>query len=382
MPGKHALLNASSAARWLNCPRSVRLTEHIKDEGSTYAAEGTLAHAVAEAMLRHYQEHGSIEGWTATEDLTANEYWYNGMPDDVLPYVEYVIRSYESLGAGATLALESKLDFSEYVPGGYGTGDAVIIGNGMLEIVDLKFGTGVMVDAEGNPQPMLYGLGALLAYDFIYDIQTVRMTIVQPRLDHITTAEMSVDALLSWAAETVRPTAQLAYKGEGDQKAGEWCRWCKLKATCRVRAEALQAVVAKRKEAELTDEEIAAVLAARDDIKRWLTDLEEEISNRLLKGGTLDGWKMVEGRSNRKIKDPEKLATALLTSYSPELIYKPQELQTLTALEKLIGKKKFAENYGDYVYKPEGKPTLVPESDKRPALGSAEADFDFEEMED
>lgn len=380
--GAHALLSASSAARWLNCPRSVRLTENIRDEGSSvYAAEGTLAHAVAENALQWYKDHGSLKGWRVPRKLKDSDLWYDGMKDDVLPYVEYVIETFESRSAAAALDIETRLDFSEYVPGGFGTGDAVIVDDGFIEIIDLKFGKGVPVEADHNPQTMLYGLGAYLLYDFIYDIKRVKMTIVQPRLDHITSFELSEKDLVYWAANTVKPIARLAYEGQGEQKAGDWCRWCKIKATCKVRAQSLLAITEKRNQAELSDAEISEILAARDAIKRWLTDIEDEVMDRLTAGGKLAGWKLVEGRSNRKINEPDKLAGRLLEQYSPELIYRPQELKTLTDLEKLVGKKRFAEEFGAYVYKPDGKPTLVPESDKRPALHSPEAEFEFEEAE-
>ncbi len=379
---QHALLSASSAARWLNCPRSVRLTENIKEEGaSVYAAEGTLAHALAEDALRWYKDHGSLKGWRIPRKLKDSDLWYDGMKDDVFPYVEYVIETFESRGEASALDIESRLDFSEYVPDGFGTGDAVIVDDGTLEIVDLKFGKGVPVDADNNPQIMLYGLGALLAYDYIYSIEKVRMTIVQPRLDHITTFEIAAADLLDWAENTVKPIAKLAYDGKGEQKAGDWCRWCKIKATCRTRAQTLMAITDKRNQEELSDEEISEILSARDAIKRWLTDIEDTVMDRLTAGGKLGGWKLVEGRSNRKINDPEKLAGCLMEYYPAELIYKPQELKTLTDLEKLVGKKRFADEFGDFVYKPEGKPTLVPESDKRPALHTPEAEFEFEEAE-
>lgn len=371
----HALLSASSAARWLNCPRSVRLTENIPDEGSSvYAAEGTLAHAVAESMLSYFKEHGNLKGWKP-DKFQGVELWYDGMAGDVMPYVEYVIQACEN----ATLDLETRLDFSAYVPGGFGTGDAVICADGILEIVDLKFGKGVPVDADHNPQLMLYGLGAYLAYDYIFDIHTVRMTIVQPRLDHITTFEMAAKDLLEWAENTVKPVALMAHNGDGAIKAGDWCLWCKIKATCKTRAETLKAITDKRHKEELSDAEISEILAARDSIKRWLTDIEDAVMERLNAGGKLDGWKLVEGRSNRKINDPEQLAACLSEYYPDELIFRPKELKTLTDLEKLVGKKNFADEFGDFIYKPEGKPTLVPESDKRPALHSAEAEFEFEE---
>lgn len=380
--GAHALLSASSAARWLNCPRSVRLTENIKDEGSSvYAAEGTLAHAVAENALQWYKDHGSLKGWRVPRKLKDSDLWYDGMKDDVLPYVEYVIETFESRSAAAALDIESRLDFSEYVPGGFGTGDAVIVDDGYVEIIDLKFGKGVPVEADHNPQTMLYGLGALAAYDYIYSIDMVRMTIVQPRLDHITTFEMASTDLIYWAETTVEPIARLAYEGQGEQKAGDWCRWCKLKATCKVRAQSLLAITEKRNQAELSDAEISEILAARDAIKRWLTDIEDEVMDRLTAGGKLAGWKLVEGRSNRKINEPEQLAACLLEYYPEDLIFRPKELKTLTDLEKLVGKKRFADEFGEFVYKPDGKPTLVPESDKRPALHSPEAEFEFEEVE-
>ena len=376
---QHALLSASSASRWLNCPRSVRLTENIPDSGSSvYAAEGTLAHAVAESMLNHYKAHGNLKGWKP-DKFRDMELWYDGMAGDVMPYVEYVIQAFETKGVAASLDLESRLDFSEYVPSGFGTGDAVIIDDGVIEIVDLKFGKGVPVDADHNPQIMLYGLGALLAYDYIYSIDLVKMTIIQPRLDHITTYEMAASALIDWAEKTVKPIAMMAYNGDGAIKAGEWCRWCKLKARCKTRAESLKAIIDKREQEELSDADLSEILAARDSIKRWLTDIEDEVLDRLNAGGKLKGWKLVEGRSNRKISKPDKLALCLMDYFPEDEIYKPKELKTLTELEKLVGKKRFADEFGDFVYKPEGKPTLVPESDNRPALHSPESEFEFEE---
>lgn len=376
---RHALLSASSAARWLNCPRSVRLTEDLPELGtSPYAAEGTLAHAIAETLLRGYLQDGNVENIQRHTDWSQSDYWYEGMIEDVMPYVEYVITAYETHGEAASLDLETRLDFSAYVPHGFGTGDAVIACDDVLEIVDLKFGKGVLVDADHNPQLMLYGLGALLAYDYIYDISTVRMTIVQPRLDHVTTFEMKATDLLDWAENTVKPIAKLAYEGKGGQNPGAWCRWCKLKATCKVRAESLLYFTDKRKNAVLSDAELSAILAQKDDIKRWLSDVEETVMERFARGEKLAGWKLVEGRSNRKIREPEKLAACLMEYYPSSEIYRPRELKTLTDLEKLVGKKRFAEEFGIFVEKPPGKPTLVPESDKRPALNSPEAEFEFE----
>ena len=381
---KHALLSASSASRWLNCPKSVRLTEDIPDgESSSFAAEGTLAHAIAEDYLREYAtgKGRTVEDYVVPERFKGNPLFYDGMYQDVTPYLEYVVSTFEGNSRVATLDIEARLDFSKYVPSGFGTGDAVIIDNGTLEICDLKFGKGVLVEAENNPQIMLYGLGALHAYDYIFDIRNVKMTIVQPRLDHVASFELSADDLRAWGHETVSPIAKLAYNGQGDQKAGDWCRWCKIKATCKARAEKQGQTVAMMAEAELTDDQICQILTASAEIKAWLSDIESHTVQRLSDGETLPGWKLVEGRSNRKIKEPEALAEKLLNcGVDAARIYKPQELQSLTALEKAVGKARFNELCGEYVYKPQGKATLVPESDKRPALGSVENDFNFEEM--
>lgn len=381
---KHALLSASSASRWLNCPKSVRLTEDIPDgESSSFAAEGTLAHAIAEDYLREYAtgKGRTVEDYVVPEKFKGNPLFYDGMYQDVTPYLEYVVSTFEGKSRVATLDIEARLDFSKYVPSGFGTGDAVIIDNGTLEICDLKFGKGVLVEAENNPQIMLYGLGALHAYDYIFDIRNVKMTIVQPRLDHVASFVLSADELREWGNNTVSPIAKLAYNGQGDQKAGEWCRWCKIKATCKARAEKQGQTVAMMAEAELTDDQICQILTASAEIKAWLSDIESHTVQRLSDGETLPGWKLVEGRSNRKIKEPEALAEKLLNcGVDAARIYKPQELQSLTALEKAVGKARFNELCGEYVYKPQGKATLVPESDKRPALGSVENDFTFEEM--
>lgn len=381
---KHALLSASSASRWLNCPKSVRLTEDIPDgESSSFAAEGTLAHAIAEDYLREYAtgKGRTVEDYVVPEKFKGNPLFYDGMYQDVTPYLEYVVSTFEGKSRVATLDIEARLDFSKYVPSGFGTGDAVIIDNGTLEICDLKFGKGVLVEAENNPQIMLYGLGALHAYDYIFDIRNVKMTIVQPRLDHVASFVLSADELRDWGNNTVSPIAKLAYNGQGDQKAGDWCRWCKIKATCKARAEKQGQTVAMMAEAELTDDQICQILTASAEIKAWLSDIESHTVQRLSDGETLPGWKLVEGRSNRKIKEPEALAEKLLNcGVDAARIYKPQELQSLTALEKAVGKARFNELCGEFVYKPQGKATLVPESDKRPALGSVENDFNFEEM--
>lgn len=384
MPEVHAKLSASSANRWLHCPKSVVLTEGLPDKTSDFAREGTLAHSIAETALKNYKTYGkddlSVQTcWADPEKFDRNPHFYLGIYDDVQPYVDYVIDKFESHGDEAVLEIERRVDFSEWVPHGFGTADALIISDGTLEVIDLKFGKGVMVDATENPQMMLYGLGAYYANEYIYDIEKVQMTIVQPRLDHISTYEMSVEDLLEWAGVVVKPVAQLAYKGEGFQQAGDWCRWCKLKETCRVRANTMLDAASLRERASLTDEELDYILAHSKEIQQWLNDVERGALERVTGGKPIKGWKLVEGRSNRKITDEGKLIVAMTQAgWGEDEIFKPKELQTLTNLEKLVGKKRFAEEFGDMVYKPEGKATLVPESDKRPELGRAENEFDFE----
>ena len=370
----HALLSASSADRWLHCPPSVRLTEGLEDKGSSYAAEGTLAHAMAEEALTAFME-AREPGF---EPFRKDPYYYPGMEEDILPYTDYVKETF--LAGAEELYLEQRLDFSAYVPRGFGTGDAVLLSQGQVEIVDLKFGKGVPVSPIRNPQLMLYGLGAYLASDWFFNIDLVRMTIVQPRLDFIDTYELSADMLLDWAKNTVAPKAKLAFAGKGDMQAGSWCRWCKLKGTCKVRARQHMDFYQTSSDRELGPEEIANVLAEADAIKAWLTDIETAATDTITAGGLIPGWKLVEGRSNRKITDPDGLAAALKAGdYTEADIYKPQELKTLTALEKLVGKKAFASDYGSFITKPPGKPTLAPESDKRPALNSPEEEFTFDD---
>lgn len=381
MPEVHAKLSASSAYRWLHCPKSVVLTEGLPDKTSDFAREGTLAHSIAEKALSDYKAYGknAVFPPTLSERVLNNPHYYAGMTDDVQPYVDYVIDTFEAHGREAVLEIERRVDFSEWVPCGFGTADALIISDGTLEVIDLKFGKGVMVDATENPQMMLYALGAYDANAYIYDIENVRMTIVQPRLDHISTFEMGVSDLLEWAGVVVKPVAQLAYKGEGFQQAGEWCRWCKLKETCRVRANIMLDMTSLREKASLTDEELDYILSHAKEIQNWLSDVERGALERVAGGKPIKGWKLVEGRSNRKVADEGKLIVAMTQAgWGEDEIFKPKELQTLTNLEKLVGKKRFAEEFGDLVYKPEGKATLVPESDKRPELGTAENEFEFE----
>lgn len=377
----HALLSASAAHRWMNCPPSARLTEALADTTSTYAAEGTLAHQLAELLLRI--EFGGNDGGDIFEfeAATKHELYYEGMIDEVSIYTSYVIEQFNEATQATKdplIFLEEKLDFSGYVPQGFGTGDCIIIADKQMEIVDLKFGKGVEVSAVDNPQLMLYALGAYERFGFIYDIMTIKITIAQVRLGIISSSVITVDMLLDWAENTVKPAAELAFAGKGEQVPGDWCKFCKLKADCRARADQNLAFIESHKGKQITLETLAEILSQADEITAWITDIKDSALSKALDDHVIPGYKLVEGRSNRQITDENALAKILEKSTpEPEKIYKPKTLEPITALEKLFGKKRFAGLASDYIIKPSGKPTLVPNSDKRPVLNSPEDDFDM-----
>lgn len=396
----HALLGASKAEQWINCPPSARLQESIPDTRSEYAEEGTLAHELSEIKLRRIlfpcdsKERKRLD--KAMETIKKQTFSRQGeeiliygpeMEDATQDYVELVIERYmeaRNRSADAVILLEERLDYTEWVPEGFGTGDTVIIADGVLEVIDLKYGKGVPVSAIGNPQLRLYGLGAWFAYSYLYDIREIRITISQPRLDSVSTDSLSVEDLLNWAETIVKPAAELAFKGEGKCRAGDHCKWCKVKGNCRARAdENMEALEYEFKEpALLTNEEIGPMLYIADRLKTWAKDIEDYAFGQALKGENIPSWKLVEGRSKRIITDQEKLVAAFLTANIDKDKYlKPQELYGITDLEKKIGKKEFKALAGDLVIKPPGKPVLVPETDKREELNSVDGDFAGEEFE-
>jgi hypothetical protein len=377
---KHAILSASGSEKWLNCPPSARLEEQTAEERSIYAEEGTFAHLLAEIHLKNYLNIlNNAEYNKKLQKLKENEFYSQEMKDYLDTYIEIVVEKINEAKARSKdtiVFLEQKLDFSPWVPEGFGTGDVVIISDGIVEVVDFKYGKGVPVSAEGNTQMRLYGLGALNLFDVLYDINTIRMTIVQPRLDSVSTESLSVKELLIWGDTTVKPKAKLAFKGEGEFQAGDHCRFCRAKATCRARAEANLELARYdfQDPALLSNDEIAEILFKADELKAWAADIQTYALEQAYKHGIkFDGWKLVEGRSNRKYTDEEEVAKILI-----EKGYKEDDLYTksilgITAMEKLLGKKKFGELLDDLVIKPPGKPTLVPEGDKRPELSSAAA---------
>ena len=363
MKRKHAILSASGAHRWLNCPPSARLEAELPDEVSEYAAEGTKAHKIAEGILLDKIDE------PAPDEM-------NEMFEYVSRYVEVVL---EKWIPGAQLYIEQRLDFSPWVPEGFGTGDAVIVSDDVLEIIDLKYGKGVQVSAENNPQLRLYALGAYNEFGTLYDFQTVRMTIVQPRLDHVSTEELTLDELLEWG-EQIKPIAKQAYEGKGEFKAGDHCRFCKARRTCRARAEAnLELAKYEFKKPELLSvEDVAEILAQAEELAAWAKDVKEYALTQAYRHGVkFPGWKVVEGRSTRKITDEAALAERLAAE---DIDPYKKVLKGITELEKEMGRKRFAELAADLIEKPPGRPTLVPESDKRPEINSAILDFKKEEI--
>lgn len=377
MPPKgHAVLSASSSERWLHCPPSARLCESYEDKGSDYAAEGTDAHELCEYKLRKALD---IEAQDPTENLT----WFNEeMSDCANGYAAYVLEQVEAAKqtcADPIVLIEQRVDFSRWVESGYGTADCIIIADGTLQIIDYKHGLGVLVSAEENPQMQCYALGALELFDDIYDIDSVRMTIYQPRRDNVSTYEISKNELYCWADEVLKPTADLAFAGNGNFLCGEWCGFCKAKHDCRARADANMELARYdfKLPPLLTDEEVEEIISRVDDLVAWAADIKEYALQQAISGKEWNGWKLVEGRSNRKYTNEIAVAGAVTDAG-----FDPYERKVLgvTAMQKLLGKSRFEELLAAYIEKPQGKPTLVPESDKRPTMNTAKTDF-FEVIE-
>ncbi len=368
---EHAVLSASSSSRWIQCPPSARLCAATPDEGSPYAKEGTDAHALCEYKVR------KAIGLPA-EDPTDNlDYFTQEMAtctDDYCSFVLEQVQEAKELCPDPLILVEQRLDFSSWVPHGFGTGDCLIIADGTLHIIDFKYGVGILVEAAHNTQMMCYALGALDTYETIYDIKDIRLTIFQPRRSKISTWEISRDDLMIWAATTLRPAAELAYNGKGNYKAGEHCRFCKARASCRARAEynLKLAQYDFQMPSSLTETEIAAILPRIDELITWGNDIREYALQKALAGTRYPGYKVVQGKSIRKYSDEQAVASAVT-----EAGFDPYEKKLLgiTAMTSLLGKKRFNELLGSLVMKPPGKPTLVPDTDKRPELNSAEDDF-------
>lgn len=380
MPEVHAVLGASSAHRWMNCPGSVALNAAEPDKTSSYAQEGTLAHLLAENMINYNLGRMTKKDFNkAFSEIKKDELYSQEMQEYIEGYVNTIwelMNEAKARTPDAQLLTEQRLDFSEYVPEGFGTGDVVIVCDGFVHIIDLKYGKGVSVSADSNPQLMLYGLGALAAYDLLYSVDTVKMTIIQPRLDNVSSYEMYAEDLEEWGETVVKPRAEAAMEENAPCHAGEWCRFCKVKATCRARAEE-NLVLAKYEFQDprlLSDEEIGAILKQAAEVAEWAGDIRSYAQTEAVEHGKKwAGWKLVEGRSNRRYKDELAVAKALTEAGYEEAVLYERKLLGITAMEKVVGKKNFGELLGDLVVKPAGAPTLVEESDKRPELKSAES---------
>ena len=372
-PVKHALLGASKAHQWLECPPSARFEEKFEAPAqSDAAAEGTFAHALAEDLLTKL-----LNGKKATvsRKTASDPQYYPAMKEHVLTYCDVILETLtamRSAGADPIIYLEQKLDLSRWVPEGFGTADCIVIGDKVLHVFDFKYGKGVPVAAEENPQLKLYGLGALNEFSCLYDIEEVVLHIVQPRLNSITEWSVSREILEKWGDFVVKPTAKLAFEGKGEFSPGEGqCRWCLAKNRCRAYNSWLLETCQlrftdmgeERSPNELSDEEIAKILSSADEIKRWVSGVTDYAKSQMLAGVDIPGYKLVEGPSRRKITDEARVIDILREKgFTTEQVCK---LKGITDLEDIVGTKALPELIGDYIVKPPGSPTIAPESDKR-----------------
>ncbi len=388
----HALLSASSAARWLACPPSARATENIPDTGSEYAAEGSLAHAIAELKLTRYLlEPMSTRVFNSKMKKLKEDpqFFWEGKPlyqeemqKHTDTYLEYVKEAAMAFPEKPYAAVEKRVDFSSVVPDGFGTCDCILIGGDTMHVIDFKYGKGVPVSAQENPQMLLYALGALKAYGILYPVSTIKLSIVQPRLDSISTWEVLTADLIHWAADTVEPIAKMAYEGEGKFTPGEHCRFCKIRGNCRARTEAAFAEIprAEKPLATLLPDEVAEALKKADMLAAWAKDLQEYSLTALLNGTEIPGWKAVHGRSVRRFTNADAAFRAIIESGVEEAMLYERKPLTLAAIEKVMGKKAFADAAGSFIETPPGKPTLVPESDKRDAIKGITAEEAFKNI--
>ena len=373
---KHAYLSASASHRWLACPPSAKLCAQEDDQGSPYAAQGSCAHELAQYLL---EKQLGIE----TEDPRQNLTYYDAeMQEAAESYAEFVaeqIAAAKEHCADPLVCVEQTLDFSKWVEHGFGTGDCVIVADDLLQIIDLKYGIGVLVsaageDGSGNSQLKCYALGALDTFGDLYDIRRIRLTIYQPRRENVDSYDLTVEELLRWADEVLAPTAKLAYEGDGEFRAGEHCQFCKIKATCRKRAEYYLELAKLDFPAPptLSNSEIAEILGKAESLTAWAEDLKNYALQQALNGEKFPSYKLVEGRSIRKYTDEKQVAAIVAAAgYDPY----EKKLLGITAMTGQLGKKKFEELLGPYIIKPPGKPVLVPESDKRQEYQSAKTDF-------
>lgn len=382
---KHALLSASGSSRWMNCTPSARLEEKFPNKSSVYADEGTLAHEHSDVELLYRLGRITKRVYNAEiKKIQRHKLYSAEMPGHVDKYVSYVMETYNSIRKehpDAVILVEQRLDFSHIVENGFGTGDVLIIADGLMWVIDLKYGKGVAVSAIENPQLKLYGVGALREHELMFEINTVRLCIVQPRLDELSTFDIDADDLRDWSENEVKPAAVKAYGGEGDYKIGDWCRFCKAKAICRAMADK-NLELAKFEFADpdvLSDSEVSDILGKIDILTDWAKSVKDYALDEALDGKQWPGFKVVEGRSVRKWANEIKVVETLKRLEYPQDQFQVTKLAGITAVEKLLGKADFKEHLNDLVIKPQGAPTLVSEDDKRPGIGIAQAKEDFKD---
>lgn len=368
----HALLSASSSHRWLHCTGAPRLEATFPDTTSEYAKEGTLAHELCELKLKKYTTVMAKGTYTrAYNKIKKNELWALEMDETTDVYLEYIKSIMLSYKVAPVVVIEKRVDFSQYVPEGFGTADCIILAGDTLHIIDYKHGKGVVVDADHNPQMMLYALGAMHDYSLLYKFSIIKMTIVQPRVNNISEFEMSSDELRKWGEEVVAPKAKEAYEMEGHTfEAGAWCGFCRAKAQCRTRCEHFDAmhVFTNQDPRLISLEELGTYLEHGKDIESWYKDIKEYALSESLAGAEVPGWKAVEGRGSRAFQDGDTAIQTLINGGVDESILYERKVLTLAQIEKAIGKKEFNELVGDQVVKNPGKPTLVVDTDKRPRI--------------
>ncbi|WDL96904.1 DUF2800 domain-containing protein [Alicyclobacillus sp. ALC3] len=376
----HALLSASSAKQWLNCTPSARLSEQFPDTHSTFAAEGTLAHEMSELKLRAaFVEPMPKRTFNAQlKKFKEHELYQPEMDKHTDTYVEYIAAIVHQFATPPYVAVERRLDYSAYAPEGFGTGDCIIIGGGTLYINDLKYGKGVPVSAEGNPQMRLYALGAYLLYSLLHKIDRVQMAIIQPRLDSISEETLTLEELLEWG-DSIRPLAKLAWEGKGEFQPGDHCKFCRARATCAARAEyhlSLEGFHAM-KPPLISAADVGQILERARNLASWVKDLEDYALQEALTGAEIPGWKAVEGRGSRQYRDLDEAFQALIKSGIEEAMLYERKPLTVPNVEKLLGKQRYRELLEPYVVNQPGKPTLVPETDKRQATTRDTAADDF-----
>lgn len=379
----HAVLSASASHRWLSCTPSVRLEEQFPDSTSDFAREGTLAHEIAELKLRkHFTEPMSQRTFnTRMNKFKKHELYQDEVQKHTDAYLEYLQKIAIGMPSQPYVAVEKRIDYSSYAPDGFGTVDCLIIGGDTLYVTDFKYGKGVPVSAEDNPQMKLYALGAYLAYSFLYPITNIHLAIIQPRLDSISEFTLSRDELLAWG-ESIRPVAEKAYKGEGEFVPGEHCKFCRAKAQCRARADQFTPLddFGEALPPLLSDEEIGEVLEIGVRLEAWVKALKEYALSACLQGKDIPGWKAVEGRGSRSFVDQDEAFKWLAENDIPQEMLFERVPLTVAKLEKQMGKTQFRSllEEAGHVVKSTGKPTLAPVTDKRQAVTLApDAASDF-----